>query len=292
MKSTKSISYNTRMQKNKSLLLITMLVVVSCNFPIFRKTISPNQVSTQVAISQTATWESQAQIPSPSLPSPTLLVTPSKTMEPLSTITPEPSITVTESDFSSQLGSPSYSNPMNSGSAFGLDAAGYDDGFIRIVMSDGSMVLTSYPTTGWRGWRLTDKNLSNFYMEGTFITQTCSGKDQYGLVFRSLDYSNGEGYYFGVTCDGKYSLVLSDGNRYRTLIDWTSSEKIVSGSNQTNRLGVLADGPSIDLFINGEKVNNTNDSAYLAATKIGAFILALNTAGFTVHLDQLNLWAR
>ena len=269
-----------------------MLFMVSCNFPIFRNTISPDQVSTQVAISQTATWESQVQISPPLLPSLTLPVAPSETMEPLSTITPEPSITVAEIDFSSQLGSPSYSNPMNSGSAFGLDSAGYDDGFTRIVMSDGSMILTSYPTTGWRGWRLTDKNLSNFYLEGTFITQTCGGKDQYGLVFRAPDYSNGEGYYFGVTCDGQYSLIHSDGNRYRTLIDWTSSEKIVQGSNQTNRLGVLAEGPSIDLFINGEKVNHTEDSNYLTATKIGAFILALNTSGFTVMLDQLNLWTR
>lgn len=266
--------------------------MVSCNFPIFRNTISPNQVSTQVANSQTATWESHAQISPPPLPSLTLPITPSETLEPLPTITPEPSTTVSEVDFSSQLGSPSYSNPMNSGSAFGLDAAGYDDGFTRIVMSEGSMVLTSYPTTGWRGWRLTDKNLSNFYLEGTFITQICAGKDQYGLVFRAPDYSNGEGYYFGVTCDGKYSLLLSDGNRYRTLIDWTSSEKIVSGSNQTNRLGVLAEGPSIDLYINGEKVNHTEDSNYLNATKIGAFILALNTPSFTVKFDQLNLWTR
>lgn len=145
------------MRKNISLLLTFMLFMVSCNFPIFRNTISPDQVSTQVAISQTATWESQVQISPPLLPSLTLPVAPSETMEPLSTITPEPSITVAEIDFSSQLGSPSYSNPMNSGSAFGLDSAGYDDGFTRIVMSDGSMILTSYPTTGWRGWRLTDK---------------------------------------------------------------------------------------------------------------------------------------
>jgi len=280
------------MRKNKILLLIFLLFIVSCNFPIFMNTISPDQVSTQVAISQTATWISQAQIPPSPLPSLTLPVTPAETLEPHSSLTPEPSITVAEIDFSSQLGSPSYSNPMNSGSAFGLDAAGYDDGFTRIVMSDGNMVLTSYPTTGWRGWRLTDKNLSNFYLEGTVITQTCAGKDQYGLVFRAPDYSNGEGYFFGVTCDGKYSLLLSDGNRYRTLIDWTSSEKIVSGSNQTNRLGVLAEGSSIDLYINGEKVNHTDDSNYLTATKIGAFILALNTPGFTVKLDQLNLWTR
>jgi hypothetical protein len=280
------------MQKNKLLVLIVMLFLVSCNFPIFRNTISPDQVSTQVAISQTSTWESQAQILPTPLPSLTLPVTLTETSEPFSTLTPEPSITVTEIDFSSQLGSPSYSNPMNSGSAFGLDAAGYDDGFTRIVMSDGSMTLTSYPTTGWRGWRLTDKNLSNFYLEGTFITQTCAGRDQYGLVFRAPDYSNGEGFYFGVTCEGKYSLLLSDGNRYRTLIDWTSSEKIVSGSNQINRLGVLAEGSSIDLYINGEKVNHADDSNYSTETKIGAFILALNTPGFTVKLDQLNLWTR
>ena len=274
------------------LLPFVMILVISCNLPFLRNSISEDRVAAQVSLAKTATMKSQEWITPPPPSSPTQPGMPSITVEPSNTPSPEPSITSTSIDFASQLGVPYYSNPMSSGSPFGLDSEGYDDGYTRIVMADGGMVLTSYSTNGWRGWRLTDRGLNDFYLEGTFITGVCNGKDQYGLVFRAPDYSTGEGYYFGATCDGQYSLLLFDGDRYRTLIELTPSEKIKQGSTQTNRLGVLAEGPSIELFLNGEKKGNVNDSTYLTATKVGAFILGGNTPGFNVKLDQLNMWAR
>lgn len=274
------------------LIPFVMILVISCNLPILRNSISEDRVATKVSMAKTATMESQDRITPPPPSSPTQPGMLSKTVEPSYTPSPEPSITATSNDFASQLGAPYYSNPMSSGSAFGLDSEGYDDGYTRIGMADGGMVLTSNSTNGWRGWRLTDRGLYNFYLEGTFITGVCTGNDQYGLVFRAPDYSTGEGYYFGVTCDGNYSLLLSDGDRYRTLIELTPSDKIKQGSNQTNQLGVLAEGPSIVIFLNGEKIGNVNDSTFLTPTKVGAFILGRNTPGFTVKLDQLNMWAR
>jgi hypothetical protein len=280
------------MKKRLFPLLMIFWLVIACNFPFSKSGYSPAQVNTQVAEARTATKNSSTEAIAPTVDVPTTTPAPTLTPPPTPTIPPEPTLTSTPLDFSAQLGAPTYSNPMDSGKAFGIDASGYDDGYTRITMENGAMVMKSYSANGWRSWRLSDRGMTNFYMEGTFTTHTCAGRDQYGLIFRSPDYATGEGFYFGVSCEGKYALLLSDGTHMQTLIDWTTSDKIKSGSNQTNRLGVLAEGSNLTLYINGEKVDDTTNSTYLTATKVGVYFLALNTPGFTVELDQFNMWQR
>jgi hypothetical protein len=273
-------------------LVLILLIILACNLPFGKKNFSPDKISTKVSLARTATSISSTQIPTEIAPPKTPTPEVTSEVSPSITNSPEPTLTSTPADFAAQLGAPIYSNSLDSGKAFGIDSTGYDDGYTRITLSDGAMVMSSYAANGWRSWRLSDRGMSNYYLEGTFTTQTCAGRDQYGLVFRSPDYATGEGFYFGVTCEGKYALLLSDGTHIQALIDWTPSDKIKVGSNQTNRLGVLVEGSGISLFINGEKVNETSNSTYLDATKVGVYFLALNTPGFTVELDQFNMWKR
>ena len=63
--------------------------------------------------------------------------------------------------------------------------------------------------SGWMGWSLTfSQKPQNFYLDAVFTPQTCSGADVYGLVFRAPDTESG--YFFGVTCDGRYNLRSRD----------------------------------------------------------------------------------
>jgi hypothetical protein len=280
------------MTKRIPSLVLILLIILACNLPFGKKNFSPDKISTKVSLARTATSISSTQIPTEIAPPKTPTPEVTSEVSPSITNSPEPTLTSTPADFAAQLGAPIYSNSLDSGKAFGIDSTGYDDGYTRITLSDGAMVMSSYSANGWRSWRLSDRGMSNFYLEGTFTTRTCAGRDQYGLVFRSPDYATGEGFYFGVTCEGKYALLLSDGTHIQALIDWTPSDKIKVGSNQTNRLGVLVEGSGISLFINGEKVNETSNSTYLDATKVGVYFLALNTPGFTVELDQFNMWKR
>jgi len=151
------------------------------------------------------------------------------------------------------------------------------------------MILTSLTGSGWKGWRLTDRSQPNFHLEGTFITQSCSGKDGYGLVIRAPDYTSGYGYYFGVTCDGQYSLMRwsEDGEVY--LQSWKASPDIIGGSDQTNKLGVSADGTNLRLYANSKLIQEVNDPTFPAETIIGVFVAGLNP-NFIVELDQLDLW--
>jgi len=178
---------------------------------------------------------------------------------------------------------------MNDGKAFGLDASGYNDGYASFVVSNGAMVMTSL-ATAYKEWRLTDRSVSNYYLEGIFKTNSCSGSDQYGLAFRVPDYSSGYGYYLTITCDGKYSILKWDSSGTSTLINATTSDKLKAGSNQTNRIGVMVNGSDYTLYFNGEKIQEFNDSAFGSASKLGVFITGYNTANFTVDVDKLDLW--
>jgi hypothetical protein len=115
--------------------------------------------------------------------------------------------------------------------------------------------------------------------------------DQYGLVFRAPDNSSGMGYYFTVSCDGRFGLMRwNTDNTQPFILNWGIDSNINPGSNQTNRLGVYVKGSSIRLYMNGKQIAETTDSNYLTATNVGAFIAAVSTPGFTVEMNQIQMW--
>jgi hypothetical protein len=265
------------------LAILFFLFLSSCNFPLTPSNQAADEIAISVAVAKTKTAlanENPVSMETLATPSINASITPS----------PSPSITPTSTDVSQSLGNPFWSNDLNNGSAFGLNAPITDD-YTRFEISNGKMVLTSQTTTGGKGWRMTDRGLSDYYLEGTFITGTCSGSDQYGLVFRAPDYSSGNGYYYSVTCGGQYSLMIWDLDNAKTnIIGWNTSDAIVTGSNQTNKLGVWVKGSTIKLLVNGKPLQEINNATYNTATKLGAFVAGKETLYFQIGVDQINLW--
>ncbi len=275
-------------KKNTLIFLAVVLFFTACNFPLSNNQDAEQLIATQVALAQTQT---AAIIPSVENKSTPTIHMPDV---PTSTGTPAPSQTSTPtpilSDPSSLLGSPTWANSLDNGNAFGIDSTGYDDGYTRIGISNGVMTLQSLTSSGWKGWRLTDRGISDFYLEGSFIQGACSSNDQYGIVFRAPDYSSGLGYYFGINCDGKHFLIRNDSAGSNLLVDKTTNTAYIQGEGQVNRLGVLVKGNVIQLFINGQIVNQVTDSVFTTNSKFGVYIAGMNTTGFSVKLDQINFW--
>ena len=100
-----------------------------------------------------------------------------------------------------------------------------------------------------------------------------------------------KGYFFGVTCDGRYNLHARDfeEDSDTVLINLTSGSGIVPGPYQTNRLGVRAEGEKIALYANGTLLQEISDSTY-GAGNFGAFVAANETTGFTVWMEEISLW--
>jgi hypothetical protein len=221
------------------------------------------------------------------LPEPTQTVAveePTATPAPTSTPAPTPTATLADTDPALTLGDPTWVDNMNNGDNW---PTGFDK-FTAIDFKDGFLRLTAQ--TDLDGWRVSWPTIDDFYLEATLQTPECDGSDHFGLMFRvPADSQAGRGYLFGITCDGRYGLRRWDGRTMHFLINWTGDDAIKEGSNVVNKLGVMARGSNLALYINGQKVNEVTDSNYLEG-KFGFFVGGINVEDLSVWVDQVRYW--
>ncbi len=278
---------------NPFVALFLILLLASCNLP--QKQAAPAEEDVATAVAQTLTAE-------PILPTATETLfdtqtpppveassTPTEALAPTETLTPTLTPTNIPDDPAVALGNPVWERTMANGTAFGIGPEGYEDDNTHIYMGNDVMIMKSDSTLGFRGWRLTSPTPQNMYLEATFNLPSCSGNDEYGLVFRAKDYTSGQGYYMGVTCSGQYNFSRWDGGGTTTLINSKPGEAIQSGAGKTNRIGILANGNSFKLYANGKLLEEVQDSGLPSGGHIGVF-LAGNSGNLTVELDKIAYW--
>lgn len=283
--------------KSLPVILLSGLVLAACSGPPSPApdTVPADAVATQVALLLTSSPVASPTQPlvETATPPPTETElpptpTPTDTPEPTATDTPTPLPTSTPSatDPRETLGNPTFRDAtfkdnQNWGKA-------WDGDFTRGEFKNNQLVLTS---VGVDGWTLTWPKPADFYIEMTATTGNCAGMDRYGIIVRVPD-SYDRGYLVGFSCDGKYSLRLwnPDEKRYTNLINWTPSNHINSGSNQTNRVGLKAVGSRFELYANGHFLGEANDSE-LTEGRFGPFIGHDKTDDFTIHISEFAYWS-
>jgi hypothetical protein len=247
---------------------------------------------TEVAETLTPTTATDTQ-PEPTqtavLPTATSTATPTElpqTPTMTSTSPPPPTSTLPAGDPKAGLGEPEFYDPFDNGTSWPL---GTDDTY-SFEVKDSHLVMTAVNPDRTSWWMLTWPVISDFYLEKTAETTECSGLDQYGLMFRATKTNKGFiGYLFGISCDGKYSLRRWDGEKFIRLVDWTSNEHINAGSNQVNRIGILADGAKIAMYANGNLLQEINDETHREG-RFGVFVGSANTPNVKVLVDEIAYW--
>lgn len=209
---------------------------------------------------------------------------PSPTPQPSPADTQAATSTASLADPQTRLGNPAFTEPFDNDDNWAFT----DDEHTGMEVSDGRLEMVAFNADFWESWTITWVNRSDFYVEMTAAPQNCSGLDRYGVFFRAENDAS-EGYLYGFTCDGKYSLRIWDEEEFIELVDWTASPHIDAGPGNTNRLGVLANGNTIGLYANGSLLQEVEDNTY-GEGHIGVFIGSANTEDFTVYVDQLYLW--
>ena len=267
-----------------SILLMTILFTAGCNLP------RPAQAPSTPDLVATQTATQLAAMPTANLlatltPQPVIPTTP--TASPSASPIPSATATTPIGDPRSILGEPTYRDTFSKAGLWGLDDP-YDDGHTRAVISNHLLVMTSLKAEGWMGWRTTFPKPGNSYIEAVFTSGTCSGGDQYGLVFHLTDDSKAE--FFAVTCDGRFSLSHYDGSQFTRLLNWQESNVLMSGSNQTNRLGVWVEGKKIGLYANGNLLTETTDDQISDKGNFGVLITGIKTVDFTVSVSEIAYW--
>lgn len=275
------------MAKKLILPILAIVLLASCNLPSSQPLATPTADAVATQVSQLLT---SMPVTTEALPTDTTApepeAAPTNTAEP-PTPTPEPPTPVPSPTAPAVVSAePDWRDTLDSGKAFYQ----FENENSRVTLQDGRLVLSGLTTNGWHGWSLTfSQQPRNFDLEAILIPQACSGSDLYGVVFRAPNANSG--YFFGVTCDGRYNLHRRDfdDGTDAILIQLAASTAIQGGSNATNRLGVKANGDRIGLYANGTLLQEVTDSSYREGY-FGAFVAAYETPGFTVWLDEIALW--
>jgi hypothetical protein len=250
-------------------------------------TLSPKTITPVVSLAPTQTPTSAASATSNAAAATSTMTATASTTAPLPSATKTATPTSIPGDPRGTLGKETWKDNFQKPSIWGLDTP-YDDGHTRVSISSGKLILTSLEGNNWHGWRMYNAKLQNFYLEVTVQTHDCSGSDQYGVIFRSPD--NSKGYWFIVTCDGKYSLESGSIGSSVEIIKAKTSPLILAGSNQTNRLGVMANGNKISLYANGKLLEEVSNDAILEAGVFGYFIAGAKTVNFTYDSTEVIYW--
>jgi hypothetical protein len=268
--------------KNKLILTGILCFLLSCNFIGAASPVQNNSISTQVSEQLTASpivLSTDTPGVSDIQPTETIAPTETETQTPTITLTP----TLSPGDPLLRLGKPSWKETFEkTNQNFYHD----EDNQIRFVYENGSLVMTAKNPNGGTYWSMSYLKPKNFYLEATYRTETCSGNDQYGMIFRAPDYN--DGYFFNFTCDGKYALRIYSQKGY--LIPLTANPAINAGSNQVNRIGILAQDDRYAFYANGKLLQETKEATFVDAGLFGAFIASAETTNFTVRMDEIAFW--
>ena len=201
-------------------------------------------------------------------------------------------LTETIDDPGKYLGKPTWSDEMD----FPVNWPVGDDEFSSGYFNNGYYYMTSFGVED--GWRIASTDaISDGYIEIYFSTEICKTDDHYGIIFRVPELKEPiKGYLFGVTCGGKYSLrkwdsTLGENGTLSYATRWHSDNNINDGEYQNNVLGVLTNGNSIKLFINGKLVNEIEDSS-IEGEHFGVFVGWEQTENFTILIDKASYWLK
>ncbi|HKZ55962.1 MAG TPA: hypothetical protein VJ123_10810 [Anaerolineales bacterium] len=129
--------------------------------------------------------------------------------------------------------------------------------------------------------------LEGFFVEVETRAELCADADEFGLMVRMNP--QGDHYRFTLNCIGQARFARVQQGVAFNLLPPTETHAAISGAPAENRLGLLADGRDLRLFINGLEVFFVRDAAL---PRGGLGLIARSAAGgqLTVSFDHLAVY--
>jgi hypothetical protein len=130
--------------------------------------------------------------------------------------------------------------------------------------------------------------LGDFYAQAVVDISLCSGKDQYGMIFRAA----GDGNYYRLTanCSGQLRLERVRAGEIYPLLDWLSSGDAPTGAPAQVNVGVWAVGREMRVFLNDHYQFSMFDPVFSSGT-LGFFIFASGQTPVTVSFSDLSVYS-
>ncbi|GAC1613371.1 MAG: hypothetical protein NVS4B7_04790 [Ktedonobacteraceae bacterium] len=128
-------------------------------------------------------------------------------------------------------------------------------------------------------------NFNNFSFQ---VQMTIISGDQGGIAFRA-DSNKGAFYYFHINRNGTYALETYNNYNSTAVISKGVSAAIKTDLNQTNTIAVIANGDTLDFYVNMQYITGLSDSTYTSG-QIG--VIAENTGNSTdVEFSDARVWS-
>ncbi|MBS1250630.1 MAG: hypothetical protein MAG431_02224 [Chloroflexi bacterium] len=213
--------------------------------------------------------------PSPS-PTPTVAwFPPTETLKPVIPATKTPVPTLFPS-FGKIIFSDDFSSPG------GWSVGEVGDGSVSVSQSELNLVINEPESFVYSV--LAEPKLSDFFVEITANPSLCSGKDEYGLMFRAS--GNTTYYRYSLSCDGAVRLDRLVGGTAFSPQPWLPSASVPSAAPSQSRLGVWAKGDELRFFINGEFQFAVTDDQ-IRSGSFGVFARSVGENAVTVSFTDL-----
>ncbi len=244
---------------------------------------TPVPVDNQATVDASVAATLAAQPPAPTQPPPP---TEPPTAVPTEVPTAEPTPELEAGDPALELGTPDGVDTFDSAVNF----APMQTKCFQTQITGGQFVMAANGVPGAYCWTTSWPQIQDFYIETTAVMpDLCTAGDQFGLLFRSPDFSSG--YLFGMNCAGEYSLKLVSGGSVTDLVAPTASEYILTNAGEINRLGVAAYGGDYHLYANGKYLTSASDYTYVVSGDMGYYVNAATATPFISRYDDLKVWA-
>lgn len=113
---------------------------------------------------------------------------------------------------------------------------------------------------------LEDPIFTDFDLSVEAIMLEGDRRSSYGLLFRMQDIN--QFYRFEITADGLFIIERRNGDSSWTRLvdDWTPSPAINQGLAVTNQLRIIAIGPTLSFYVNGNLLQTVQDSQFRSGT--------------------------
>lgn len=145
--------------------------------------------------------------------------------------------------------------------------------FGETEFTDGQLIMSSKARGYYYALAATEK----FRSVGSDVSVTVTNLENaptdlgFGLVFHSEVTPLRKGYAFLIdSVKRRYRIVNHTPSKENVVINWTSSDAILGGK-QPNSLEARDGGPTIDLYINGKKVNSIRNAHGAANGVVGLY---------------------
>lgn len=220
------------------------------------------------------------------LPTPTLTALPS----PTSTIewfpsspTPEqlPTIAVTPTkEFMSEIGEIIFKDEFLSSDGWTVPQTNRG----QINITNGEIVIIINEPKSLLVGTLEKPDLQDFYAEITANPVLCTGRDEYGFLFRV--FGRNQYYRFALSCDGEVRLdKIVDAGTF-ILYPWTRSASVPPGAPSVSKLEIIALQDEIRVFINGDPQFTIVDQG-LSLGSFGVYARSAGETAVTISFSDL-----